>query len=242
MKRIINFSGGKTSGMMTILEYNPKTDYVIFCDTGREHPKTYEFIDLFEKKENIPLIRLGYEKAYEQFLSIRNFKEIPNIAKRSCTRELKIFPSRRWARKNIGMEYQNLIGFRVDEKERILKNKNKWKKVQNKFPLNERGINKYMVNSFWNEKEYKLDLVPILGNCTLCFMKGKNAIINILKHFPELATPWIQDEEKAKETFGHTYLNNISIKECLKIAQAPNLFSELPLDEITPSFNCNCTP
>jgi len=146
-------------------------------------------------------------------LSIRNFKEIPNIAKRSCTRELKIFPSRRWARKNIGMEYQNLIGFRVDEKERILKNKNKWKKVQNKFPLNERGINKYMVNSFWNEKEYKLDLVPILGNCTLCFMKGKNAIINILKHFPELATPWIQDEEKAKETFGHTYLNNISIKE-----------------------------
>ena len=43
MKRIINFSGGLSSAYMTILEYNPKTDYVVFCDTGREHPKTYEF-------------------------------------------------------------------------------------------------------------------------------------------------------------------------------------------------------
>ena len=35
MKRIINFSGGKSSALMTILEYNPDTDYVVFCDSGR---------------------------------------------------------------------------------------------------------------------------------------------------------------------------------------------------------------
>ena len=46
MKRIINFSGGKTSAYMTIQEYK-EGDLVIFCDTGREHTKTYKFINDF---------------------------------------------------------------------------------------------------------------------------------------------------------------------------------------------------
>ena len=48
MQRVINFSGGKTSAYMTITEYK-LGDLVIFCDTGREHSKTYKFINDFEK-------------------------------------------------------------------------------------------------------------------------------------------------------------------------------------------------
>ena len=44
MKRVINFSGGKTSALMTIMNYR-EGDLVIFTDTGREHPKTYKFIN-----------------------------------------------------------------------------------------------------------------------------------------------------------------------------------------------------
>jgi 3'-phosphoadenosine 5'-phosphosulfate sulfotransferase (PAPS reductase)/FAD synthetase len=44
MQRVINFSGGKTSAYMTIKYYKPG-DLVIFCDTGREHFKTYKFIN-----------------------------------------------------------------------------------------------------------------------------------------------------------------------------------------------------
>ena len=52
MKRVINFSGGKTSAMMTILNYR-EGDLVIFADTGREHPKTYKFINDFEAHEEV---------------------------------------------------------------------------------------------------------------------------------------------------------------------------------------------
>ena len=52
MQRVINFSGGKTSAYMTIHEYRDG-DLVIFCDTGREHEKTYKFINDFEAFEKI---------------------------------------------------------------------------------------------------------------------------------------------------------------------------------------------
>jgi 3'-phosphoadenosine 5'-phosphosulfate sulfotransferase (PAPS reductase)/FAD synthetase len=67
MQRIINFSGGKTSAYMTINEYR-QGDLVIFCDTGREHAKTYKFINDFEANENIPVIRLQYEGGFRELL------------------------------------------------------------------------------------------------------------------------------------------------------------------------------
>ena len=95
MKRIINFSGGLSSAYMTILEYNPETDYVVFCDTGREHPKTYEFINKFEENEKIPIVRLGNKNSFRNYLEKRDFEHIPNVIKRSCTRELKVKTARR---------------------------------------------------------------------------------------------------------------------------------------------------
>lgn len=149
MKRIINFSGGQSSALMTILEYNPQTDYVIFCDTGREHEKTYKFINDFEAFEAIPIIRLGGPTAFTDFLARRDFEMIPNMMKRNCTIHLKVKVARRWARKNIGMAYENLLGFRADEPDRVARNKKRWQKVTQVFPLYDRGINKAAVNAFW---------------------------------------------------------------------------------------------
>jgi 3'-phosphoadenosine 5'-phosphosulfate sulfotransferase (PAPS reductase)/FAD synthetase len=47
MQRVFNFSGGATSAYMVIKYWQPG-DLVIFCDTGREHEKTYKFILDFE--------------------------------------------------------------------------------------------------------------------------------------------------------------------------------------------------
>lgn len=240
MKRIINFSGGLSSAYMTILEYNPETDYVVFCDTGREHPKTYKFIADFEAFENIPVIRLGGPDAFINFLAKRDFEEIPNMMKRSCTVALKVDVARRWARKNVGMKYANLIGFRADEPQRVLKNKKRWQQVEQVFPLFDLGITRGWVNNYWREKPYALEIPHILGNCTLCFMKGRNAIINILRHDPTMAAPWIEDEKRSLLKYGHTYLNGITIAQCLEIAQSPDLFSTKDLAEITPAFSCSC--
>jgi len=241
MKRVINFSGGRSSALMTINEYNPKTDYVVFCDTGREHPKTYKFINDFEAHENIPVIRLGGPNSFTKYLSKRNFEMIPNMMKRGCTIELKVKTARRWCRKSIGMAYVNMIGFRADEKRRVVKNKKRWKQVEQYFPLYEKGVNKDMVNNYWSLKPYTLEIPHILGNCTLCFMKGTNAVINILRHDPTLAAPWIADEKEAAKSYGHTYLKGITIEKCLEIASQPDLFSTVDLSIVEPSYNCNCT-
>ena len=240
MKRIINFSGGKTSAYMTIQEYK-EGDLVIFCDTGREHEKTYKFINDFEAHENIPIIRLKYKDAenpFDALLKHNKYSNIPNNMKRFCTIELKIKTARRYLRSLGIRNYENVIGFRFDEPLRVSRRKQMWKGVIDKFPLFEKKIDKQMINEYWSKKQYNLEIPSILGNCTLCFMKGKNAIISILSSYPELANEWIEDEKNNKK--GYTYFNGISMQELKDIAQN-NLFKNYDLNEIKPAFDCACT-
>lgn len=234
MQKVINFSGGKTSAFMTIQEYR-EGDIVIFCDTGREHPATYQFIKDFEIHEKIPIVWLKYEGGFSKLIEKR--KAVPNTAKRFCTIELKVKTARRYLRSLGLIQYENLIGFRADEKERVFKRKSYWQKVTDRFPLYEKGITKEHVNEYWRRKQYTLEIPPILGNCTLCFMKGKNAIISILRDFPELADDWIKDEEQNGK---FTYISGIKMKQLLQIANS-NLFKGQKLEELNPAINCACT-
>ena len=245
MQRVINFSGGKTSAYMTIQEYR-EGDLVIFCDTGREHPKTYKFINDFEANENIPIIRLKYDNADNPFthlLQKKKYRVIPNRVKRFCTDELKIKTSKRYLRSIGVITFENFIGFRADEPLRVKRRTQKFKKVFDKFPLYEKGITKEIINDYWSKKPYTLEIPSILGNCTLCFMKGKNAIINILRNYPELADEWIKDEDEAQKNGkfgGHTYFPDIRYRDMLNIAQN-NLYKETDLYQVLPSFDCACT-
>lgn len=239
MIRVFNFSGGKTSAYMTI-KYWKEGDLVIFCDTGREHPKTYKFINDFEAFENIPVIRLGGGSAFTDYLAKRDYEMLPNRVSRGCTLELKIKVARRYLRSHGLMKYENIIGFRADEPQRVHKAKNRWKQVVTSYPLYKDGISKQDVNEFWKHKPYNLEIPSILGNCTLCFMKGKNAIMAILREYPELADQWIEDEENSAKKYGHTYLEGITIKQLKNMAQN-NLFKDYPLAEVKPAFDCACT-
>ena len=245
LPRVFNFSGGKTSAYMTIHNYE-EGDLVIFCDTGREHPKTYKFINDFEAFEKIPVIRLTYynsENPFTEMLSRRNYKIIPNRVKRFCTDELKIKTCKRYLR-SIGIRrFENFIGFRSDEPLRIKRRVQKFKNVIDKFPLYEQGINKEIINDYFKNKPYTLEIPSILGNCTLCFMKGKNAIMAILREYPELADEWINDENQSKKYHknnSHTYFHNTTIEQLKNMAQN-NLFKDTNLSEINPAYNCACT-
>ena len=67
-------------------------------------------------------------------------------------------------------------------------------------------------------------------------MKGKNAILAILREYPELADEWINDEKNSK----YTYFNGVTIETLKSIAQN-NLFKEFDLDNINPAYDCACT-
>jgi len=250
MKRVINFSGGKTSALMTILLKPTDDDIVLFTDTGREHPLTYKFIDDFEKYEGIKVHKATYthwkSPGLTGFDALTNWKTfLPNRQKRLCTSELKINVARRYL-KSLGVgNRENYIGFRFDEKRRVDNYENKYKNTIPKFPLYEQKINKEMVNQYWLTKPYILEIPSILGNCDLCFLKGKDNIIKILQLYPELAEKWIKDEELSnnyngkKKKGNDSYIQGIKYKDLLSIAK--NQKSLFDLDEALPSYSCSCT-
>lgn len=220
---------------MTIMEYMPG-DIVLFCDTGREHPKTYKFINDFEAFENIPVIRLSYPGGWEQFLIDKGYNYLPNRTARNCTKELKVRTARKYLL-SIGVkECQNFIGFRADEKRRVDNYDQRYVKYYPVFSLYTKGIDNQKVNDYWSKKPYTLEIPHILGNCDCCFLKGKNAIIKILKVYPELADKWIADEDK----FNARYIKDISFRQMKAIA-SNNLFKNIDLDNQQPAFNCSCT-
>ncbi len=220
---------------MTILNYR-EGDLVIFADTGREHPKTYKFINDFEAHEGIPIIRVMFEGGFRGMLEKKKWKLIPNRVKRECTIELKIKTAKRWLRANHGKQnYEWLVGFRADEERRVKGYEKRQAYIHPKFPLYEQGIDKAQVNDYWSKKPYTLEISAILGNCTLCFLKGKNAIVNIMRSYPELAKEWIEDEEMSKEFGnGHTYFQDTTYKHLLMLAQN-DLFKGQDLNEL--NFN-----
>jgi hypothetical protein len=253
MQRVFNFSGGKTSAYM-VLKYWREGDLVIFCDTGREHPKTYKFINDFEAFEGIEVIRLknnNAEKPFDEMLKRKKYKVIPNRVKRFCTIKLKIETSKRYLR-SIGIrEFENFIGFRSDEPLRVNRHVERFKRVHTKFPLFYDGVNKAMINEYWHNKPYTLEIPSILGNCTLCFMKGKNAIISILSVYPEIADEWINDEEESAKVIqikkrmknsGRTYFPDVTIKQLRDHAQNNLFANKVDLSELVPAFSCACGP
>lgn len=249
-RRVINFSGGRTSGLMTILLKPGKWDIVLFTDTGREHKKTYKFIDDFEKNEGIKVHRVTYTHHKSPGMTgmtalNRRKVYLPNRVKRICTVELKILMAKRYLRSLGVQRFDQFIGFRHDEQDRIRDFKDEYVNVKTHFILDELKVNKAMVLQYWLTKAYNLEIPAILGNCDLCFLKGKDVIIRILQVHPELAEPWIADEEEmsARKKNGKvSYFPDITYRQLLKIAQSQkSLFEEQNLDELKPAFSCSCT-
>lgn len=242
---VFNFSGGKTSAYMVLKYYSPG-DIIVFSDTGREHPKTYQFINDFEDYTGLTIHKAKFSDTIDPFTTLiesRGNKMLPNLMKRFCTFELKVKASKALLKNMEITCFNSYIGFRADEEKRVLKNMNPYKKVFHKFPLYDDNITKQDINIFWEKMPFTLEIPAILGNCDLCFLKGKSAIIKILASYPELAERWIKDEENSKPNRKGqklTYIKGISYKQMLSLAQN-NLFSNVDLSEQAPAYNCSCT-
>ena len=100
----------------------------------------------------------------------------------------------------------NYVGLRYDEPHRVArlsraKEKERW---DSEAPLHIERKTVRDVAAFWENNDFDLRLPGIngktpLGNCDLCFLKGKNTIMNIMKNYPEKAQWWI-DQDRDWET------------------------------------------
>lgn len=65
MKVIVTFSGGKDSlaSLLWTREHITKNFTTVFCDTGWEHPLTYEYIHRIADKLHLDLVTLKSKKS-----------------------------------------------------------------------------------------------------------------------------------------------------------------------------------
>ena len=213
----------------------PDDVHVTFANTGKEMPQTLDFIHDCETNWNVrvhwleldiheerPIYRtkeVTYETASrngEPFEAlIYRKKMLPNPTMRLCTAELKINVMKRFMQEKGYKEWANVIGLRYDEPRRVAQQKrqndlgkNKWESL---VPLYDNKVMVEDVGKFWTNNNFDLNLPnhngkTLAGNCDLCYLKGTQTLINIIREKPELADWWIEQEQKiAKLNKGTKY-------------------------------------
>lgn len=94
---VVSFSGGKDSTALWLhlkCEVQLPNIVAIFCDTGWEHPLTYQYLDYVEERIG-PLVRLKHPEV--DFVGLaKKKKRFPSAKARFCTEFLKLRPAKKW--------------------------------------------------------------------------------------------------------------------------------------------------
>ncbi len=211
---IVNsFSGGRSSAMMTFLLYethHPDDLITIFCNTGKEHPATLDFVRACSERWGIPMVWLEYsgKKAYravdwltasregepfEQLITDRNY--LPNMVARFCTSELKVLTMERYLADQGIEDYDMAVGIRGDEPRRLAKMQAKLNYIT---PL--AGYTAEDVHDFWTSMDFDLQLPDqehnLWSNCDLCFLKGSKIKASLIASNPGAADWWAAQEQR----------------------------------------------
>lgn len=248
MQRVISFSGGRSSAMLAVKYYQPG-DIVTFQNTGKEVEETLQFIKQCQDYFNLPIVWLEYDRAnkfrivtfetasrngepYAELISHR--KTLPNIMTRYCTSDLKMKVEKYYLN-SIGVKnYEKLVGIRADEPRRLIKMELANIKGDNPFeyltPLATERITKANVLEFWKSQPFDLAINGEYGNCDLCFLKGRNKLIKLIRQNPEKADWWIQQEAEKG-----TFLNGISYTDLKKVA-----LNQMQIDFEQGEIECFC--
>jgi 3'-phosphoadenosine 5'-phosphosulfate sulfotransferase (PAPS reductase)/FAD synthetase len=207
---LVSFSGGETSAFMAqwikkhLQNQYDKVVYV-FANTGEENEETLLFVKKCDEYWGLNVIwveasvnhgeRIGTKHNVVSFeTASRNgqpFEDvikkygIPNQAYPHCTRELKLAPINSFAKDFFnGEKYEVAIGIRSDEADRI---NVKSKEIGLIYPLiNSKMIpaTKPMINFFWKQMPFRLDLKGYQGNCKTCWKKADKKLYKIAQESP----------------------------------------------------------
>lgn len=210
MKRLFaSFSGGETSAYMTHLlltKWRPLYDEVVvaFANTGEENEETLSFVRECDLRMGFGTVWVEAEvqhgrramtthrivtfdtasrngHPYEEH--IKKFG-IPNTNMPHCTRELKQRPLQSYL-SSLGWpkgSYDTAIGIRADEQGRRSPNQSTNRMV---YPLLDlQPTTKPMVNLFWSQQSFRLNLMGYQGNCKWCWKKSLPKLLAVMDDNP----------------------------------------------------------
>jgi len=184
-RHILSLSGGKDSTALAIYlrDRIPDLEYV-FCDTGKELPETYEYIERLEAYLGKSVTRLNADRDFDHYLHLYN-GVLPDARTRWCTRKLKIEPFERYVGDTPCFNY---IGIRADEPHRkgyISTKPN----ITPKYPFIEDGITRQYVINILSESGLGMpDYYEwrSRSGCYFCFFQRRIEWVGLLKNHPDL--------------------------------------------------------
>jgi hypothetical protein len=226
---------------------------IVFANTGKENSETLVFVhkcswiwnipiiwvEAKHKDENgIPFSKKGWSvshKVVDYFNCSRNgepFEEmisilgIPSTNAPFCSKQLKKSAIESYL-KSIGWKnYYKAIGLRCDEKSRM-----DAKYIENKilYPfINLIRKDKKMVNDWWANNEFNLNIDIDLGNCDNCWKKDLPRLCRNAKNYPDTFNWWQNmvnlygqmnpRNTKLKPPFNF-YRGNLSVGDIFKLSK-----------------------
>lgn len=209
-KLLVSVSGGETSLFMAVwIWLHLKDEYEIifvFANTGQENEETLIFLkqceehfgikiiwieaDVIEGKGNGTRFKIvNFETASrngEPFEAVIKKYGIPNTKFLHCTRELKMNPIKAYAKSIWGKEkYYLAIGIRIDEFDRMNPNKDKLRIIYPLISKEMQPMTKPMINFWWKQQPFRLNLKGYQGNCITCYKKSDKKLFQIAKENPK---------------------------------------------------------
>jgi len=255
MKTVVSFSGGRTSAYMLKMLLDRGQDIIpVFANTGKERIETLDFVRDCGIQWGVHITwlewRLGVDfdsyaivthetasrngEPFEALINKAN--HTPGVRVRWCTDKLKIRVIRRYLNDlysyKIPKDTQIAIGIREDERKRA-NNGGDTRAFKSVYPLVAAGITKDIVDEYWRNSPFDLNLDSNAGNCDLCFLKAKGKLVDLLRKRPEAANWWIDMEERTNSTFSARH----SYKDLLAMSKLPLKFDV----EEGGGVSCFCT-
>ena len=187
-RHILGLSGGKDSSALAVYMRDkvPDMEYA-FCDTGKELPETYEFLDRLEAFLGKKVERLNAEREFDHWLSVFGGL-LPSAQVRWCTRLLKIKPFEEFVGEDLAYNY---VAIRADEdrvgykplKTVALRN------IEPKYPFKEDGITETDVYRILEESGLGLPEYykwRTRSGCYFCFYQRKAEWVGLMENHPDL--------------------------------------------------------
>ncbi|WP_020375124.1 phosphoadenosine phosphosulfate reductase family protein [Sulfobacillus thermosulfidooxidans] len=183
-RHILNLSGGKDSTALAVFMRDkvPEMEYV-FCDTQKELPETYEYLERVEAYLGKPIVRLNAERGFDHWLQIYGGL-LPSSQARWCTRKLKLEPFEEYVGSDPVYSY---VAIRADEnRSGYISTKPNITAI---FPFKEAGITKSDVFRILDESGLYLPQYyewRTRSGCYFCFFQRQSEWVGLKERHPDL--------------------------------------------------------
>lgn len=183
-RHLIQLSGGKDSAALAIyLRDRIVNPEYVFCDTGKELPETYAYLERLEKHLGVPIVRLSPEYNFDHWLSVFGGL-LPSARMRWCTKYLKLKPFERHCGEDIVYSY---VAIRADEERKgYVSTKPNIKPV---FPFKEDGLCYADIRAILEMAGLGLPEYVSWrsrSGCYFCFFQRKIEWVGLLENHPDL--------------------------------------------------------